>query len=417
MSSSLRTCSSRRPAPRRSTAPASKALARPTVGPGSSTRPSPTWRTYTRVRSRSRGGAAASGRRLRPDGWARRRMTERRMSPAGDVRRPTPAQCEFLVACLDRGAVRAPPPSRRSARGCAVDPPATKPRDPARADRHLFALLHHCRGGEVPDGLAPVFHAAVVHAEQLRAEVVGAAGGAGSGGGAAGGAGFEPLLTGASWRSPGVATTRLFLRHRHNIDPARRRHRGRAGCAGRSAARSKEGATGRGRRIAVALALFAVVLRSPRISAAHGVPVDSWQEPAVLALGEADQPRPGMQRNGGRAHRSSRPAPSGRQLDPLLGACRLAPRRGARRADTPDRPGLDRARLAGKSRRAGGARRASRVARPRAPCRARANAGRDRPAPRRAEPAQACLARSPRLNRSGRSSRFNLLTAIWWPLT
>ena len=205
-------------------------------------------------------------------------MTERR-TPAGDVRRPTPAQSEFLVACLDQGP--AGTAAFKAWLETAVDPLAGL-RDPARADRHLFALLHHGRGGEVPGELAPVLHAAVVH-EQLRAEAVGAAGAEAVA--ALQEAGFEPLLTGGAALAWGRYDA-PFLRHCHNIDLLV------ADADGARAALRERGAVEGGRHpsgtpVAV-VSRLSPSSAEPADLAAHGVPVDLAGTP-VLALGGADQ--------------------------------------------------------------------------------------------------------------------------------
>jgi hypothetical protein len=136
-------------------------------------------------------------------------MTRRR-TPPGDLRRPTAAQSEFLVACLDRGDRG----KEAFEAWLTAGDPAAGLRDPERADRHLFALLHAARRSELPRAIAPVLHAAVVH-EQLRAEAVGAAGAEVAA--TLHAAGYEPLLTGGAALAWG-RYEEPWLRHCHNID-------------------------------------------------------------------------------------------------------------------------------------------------------------------------------------------------------
>lgn len=204
-------------------------------------------------------------------------MTRRR-TPLGDVRRPTPAQSELLVACLDRGAAGSK--ALTTWIETAGDPLAGL-RDPARADRHLLPLLHQARRNELPAELAPVLHAAVVH-EELRAKAVGTA--AAEAVSELQEAGFDPLLTGGAALAWGYYEAPL-LRHCHNIDLLV------TDADGARAALRERGVLEAGRHpsgtpIAVVSKLHPAS-ETPEDLAAHGVPVD-LAGVSVRALGAAD---------------------------------------------------------------------------------------------------------------------------------
>jgi hypothetical protein len=133
-----------------------------------------------------------------------------RRAPLGDVRLPTTVQTEFALACLDGG--------ERGRRALAAwleaaGDPVAGLRDPALADRRLFALLHYTRRGDgEPAELFSILRAATVH-EGLRAEAIGGAGAEA----VAALAGIEVLVTGGA----GLAFGRYPaapLRHCHNVD-------------------------------------------------------------------------------------------------------------------------------------------------------------------------------------------------------
>ena len=138
-------------------------------------------------------------------------MTARR-APLGDVQAPSSVQSDFALAALQEG-----DRGRRALEAwlAAAGDPVAGLRDPALADRHLFALLQHTRRGETePVELFSILRAAAVH-EGLRAETIGAA--AAEAIGALDDAGVEVLVTGGAalaWARYPAAP----LRHCHNID-------------------------------------------------------------------------------------------------------------------------------------------------------------------------------------------------------
>ena len=214
-------------------------------------------------------------------------MTARR-APLGDVQPPSSVQSDLALAALQEG-----DRGRRALDAwlAVAGDPVAGLRDPALADRHLFALLQHTRRGETePVELFSILRAAAVH-EGLRAETIGAA--AAEAIGALDDAGVQVLVTGGAalaWARYPAAP----LRHCHNIDLLVA-----PGDLGRARAalpleRVGEAVPVRllhpsGTRISLHTRLHREASRSaPTDLGAHSIPFELAGAPA-LALGAADQ--------------------------------------------------------------------------------------------------------------------------------